>query len=270
MPSTYIVTRYACWDSYSETPSHLRSKLESVNTEHAGYCPTLLGHTDPVSTEVAKPPRGALLVEDTTSMRTLLAAALTNAGFEVESCASANEAIKMFAKCDPDVLIADIDLGDRPNGVELATILRAQAPYLGVVFVTNYSSTKAFERTITPPHGYALLQKNLIDSTDRLIEVVESALNDAAISRVVKSEDPGDVLSRLTPSQLEIVRFIAAGLTNAEIAERRKSTLRAVERLITRTFEVMELNDDPHRNPRVVATNIYTRIFGYPDSKSCE
>lgn len=198
-------------------------------------------------------------------MRTLLAAALTNAGFDVESCASANEAIKMFAECDPDVLIADIDLGDRPNGVELATILRAQAPYLGVVFVTNYSSTKAFERTITPPPGYALLQKDLLRSTDQLIVVVESALNDAINSKVIIQNDPDeDPFLKLTSSQLEIVRLLAAGLTNAQIAELRGSTMRAVERIVTRTFETLGVNDDPKRNPRVVVTNLYTKTFGYP------
>jgi DNA-binding NarL/FixJ family response regulator len=197
-------------------------------------------------------------------MRTLLAAALESFGFDVVACATANDAIKAFGPFDPDLLLADIDLGDRPNGVELATILRAQAPYLGIVFVTNYSSTRAFERTISPPSGYAFLQKNLIDSTDRLMEVVESALNDAVASRVVISEEPGNELNKLTPTQLELVRLMAAGLTNSQIAERRGSTLRAVERLITRTFEILDLNDDPQHNPRVLATNLYTRAFGYP------
>ena len=232
--------------------------------EHRWNFRAAVGDTGVVLTDYGRPRRQALLVEDTTPLRALMAAALESAGFGVVACASASEAIKAFGKHDPDVLIADIDLGDRPNGVELATILRAQAPYLGVVFVTNYSSTKAFERTISPPAGYAFLQKDLLDSTDRLIEVVESALNDAAAPRVVIGDGADQVLNRLTPTQLEMLRLMAAGLTNAEIAERRSSSLRAVERLITRTFEVLELNDDPVRNPRVTATNLYTRAFGYP------
>lgn len=211
------------------------------------------------------PRRTALVVEDTAPLRTLMAVSLESLGFDVVACSSAPEAIKAFGHCDPDVLIADIDLGDRPNGVELATILRAQAPYLGVVFVTNYPSTRAFERTITPPPGYAFLQKDLLDSADRLMEVIESALDDAAAPRIVISDDARHPLNRLTPAQLEMVRLMAAGLTNGEIAERRDSSLRAVERLITRTFEVLEINDDPQHNPRVVATNLYTRAFGYPD-----
>ncbi len=205
-----------------------------------------------------------LLVEDTAALRTLLSSALTSSGFQVTACASANDAIKAFPKTDPDVLIADIDLGDRPNGVELATILRAQAPYLAVVFVTNYPTTKAFERTIAPPPRYALLQKDLLESTDQLIDVVESALNDADDPKVIMQDDPDHPFLKLTASQLEIVRLLAAGLTNAQIAERRGSTLRAVERMVTRAFETLGLNDDPRHNPRVVVANLYTKTFGYP------
>lgn len=215
-------------------------------------------------TEHPRVVRRALLVEDVTPMRTLLAAALEGAGFSVVACSTSNQAIKAFGRFDPDVLIADIDLGDRPNGVELATILRAQAPYLGIVFVTNYPSAKAFERTISPPPGYAFLQKDQLDSTDRLVEVVESALDDAAAPRVVIADDATNVLNRLTANQLELLSLMAAGLTNAEMAQRRGSTVRAVERLVTRIFEVLELNDDPARNPRVIATNLYTRAYGYP------
>lgn len=208
--------------------------------------------------------RSALVVEDSTSLRTLLTSTLTNAGFKVTACASANEALKAFRRNDPDVLIADIDLGTRPNGVELATILRAQAPYLGIVFLTNYPSTKAFERTISPPSNYAFLQKDLMTTSEKLIEVIESSLDDAAGEKVILSNDSSTPLSRLTPTQLEIVGLIAAGLTNSEIAERRNATLRSVERIVSRVFEELEINDNPQHNPRVVVTNLYTRTFGYP------
>ena len=208
--------------------------------------------------------RSALVVEDSTSLRALLAATLTSAGFKVTDCATANEAIKAFRRNDPDVLIADIDLGSRPNGVELATILRAQAPYLGIVFLTNYPSTKAFERTISPPSNYAFLQKDLMTTTQTLLEVIESALDDTSREKVVLSKDKLNPLNALTATQIEIVRLIAAGLTNSEIADRRDATLRSVERIVSRIFELLGINDDPQHNPRVIVTNLYTRTFGYP------
>lgn len=235
-----------------------------AKTDHLPCSCPWVGHTRIVITERTPVARRALLVEDTTPVRTLLAATLEGAGFEVVACASSSEALKSFGRFDPDVLIADIDLGDRPNGVELATILRARAPYLGVVFVTNFPSLAAFERTIPPPPHYAFLQKDLLDSADRLIEVVNSALDDSVKSRVIAGGEGDRVLDRLTPMQMEILGLIAAGFTNAEIAQRRGSSLRAVERLVTRVFEVLGLNDDPQHNPRVVATNLYTQALGYP------
>ena len=213
------------------------------------------------------PLRRAMIVEDSTALRTLLATALESAGFTVCAAASSSRAIRMFGKADPDVLIADIDLGDRPNGVELATILRAQAPYLGIVFLTNFTSARAFERTITPPPGYAFLQKDLLDSTDRLLEVVESVLVDGQTPRVISPEAGASPLSALTAQQLEVVRMMASGMTNAQIAEARSTSLRAVERLVTRIFEAAGLGDDRHGNPRVNLVNLYTRSYGYPEGR---
>lgn len=219
---------------------------------------------DTWSVAQARLQRSALVVEDSNSLRALLASTLSNVGFLVTACANANEALKSFRKNDPDVVITDIDLGSRPNGVELATILRAQAPYLGIVFLTNYPSTKAFERTISPPANYAFLQKDLLTSTETLLQVIESALDDASKQKLVLTKDASNPLNVLTSTQLEIVRLIAAGLTNAEIADRREATLRSVERIISRIFELLEINDNPHQNPRIVVTNLYTRTFGYP------
>jgi len=213
----------------------------------------------------SRPARGVLLVEDQTPIRTLLAEALERAGFEVTACASSKTALAAFTKSDPDLLIADIDLGSRPNGVELATILRAKAPYLGLLFITNYPSIRAFERTITPPERYAFLQKDLLDSTDRLLEVVESALTDVAEPKQSIAPIEESLIFSLTPTQLEILRAIASGLTNNEIAHRRGSSLRAVEKMVARIFEALGLSDDAGTNPRVIATNLYTRTYGYPE-----
>ena len=212
-----------------------------------------------------RPTRKVLLVEDQTPVRTLLAEALERSGFEVTACSSPKAALVAFTKSDPDLLIADIDLGSRPNGVELATILRTKAPYLGLVFITNYPSIRAFERTITPPDRYAFLQKDLLDSTDRLLEVVESALSDMEAPHQEVAPVGESPIFSLTATQLEILRAIAAGLTNAEIAQRRHSSLRAVEKMVARTFDALGLSDDTGSNPRVVAANLFTRTYGYPD-----
>ena len=212
-------------------------------------------------TDVDRPHRSVLVVEDQAALRTLIAATLEQANFEVTACGSAAEAVAAFGKADPDVLLSDIHLGGKPDGVDLANILRAKAPYLGLVFFTSFPAHLAFKKTVTPPSDYAFLHKDHLTSIETLTEAIESALDDSRPA-LRYGQDSAEELSNLTKSQLELVKLMAAGLSNAEIAEYRGSSLRSVERLINRTFEVLGLGDFSG-NSRVAAANMYTQHYGY-------
>ena len=212
-------------------------------------------------TDVDRPHRSVLVVEDQAALRTLIAATLEQANFTVTACGSAAEAVAAFGKADPDVLLSDIHLGGKPDGVDLANILRAKAPYLGLVFFTSFPAHLAFKKTVTPPSDYAFLHKDHLTSIETLTEAIESALDDSRPA-LRYGQDSAEELSNLTKSQLELVKLIAAGLSNAEIAEYRGSSLRSVERLINRTFEVLGLGDFSG-NSRVAAANMYTQHYGY-------
>ena len=133
-------------------------------------------------------PRTVLLVEDHPLMRALVERSLQDDGFLVESVSSSRRAIREFDAIDPDVLVTDIDLGDRPNGVKLATLLRAQAPYLGVVFLTNYSSLDAMESKVTPPEHAAFVHKGSIDDAGQLRQAIDSALDDSQDALVLSAK----------------------------------------------------------------------------------
>ncbi len=126
------------------------------------------------------PVRHALIVEDNASLRALIAGAVTSMGFEVEAVRDAKAALLAFSKGDPDLLIADIDLGSRPNGVELAHILRAQAPYIGVVFLTHYPNPAAAAHHMVLPERSAFLNKSMLTDLSELAECIESSLSDQA------------------------------------------------------------------------------------------
>ncbi len=79
----------------------------------------------------------------------------------------------MFAAVDPDVLVTDIDLGTRPNGVELAHVVRSLSPGCAIVFLTNYPSEAAFSEL---PAGSTFVNKSSLDSVDGLINAVNSTL----------------------------------------------------------------------------------------------
>jgi DNA-binding NarL/FixJ family response regulator len=208
--------------------------------------------------------RTALVVEDHALMRALVSDALTHAGFAVHARSSATEAIADFDTIDPDVLITDIDLGERPNGIELATIVHARAPHTAVVFLTNYPRTAAGNGRSELASRASFVNKAAIDSVDDLVRVVEETLAERPVTVGTDDSAAEARIAALSRTQLDTLRRIALGWSNVEIARQRGTSIRALERTVTRTYEALGLTNDAAVTPRVAATNLYVRVFGPP------
>ena len=197
-------------------------------------------------------------------MRVLIAAVLESAGFEVLSAPSAHVALELLEEYDPDVLVTDIELGSRPDGVELARIARQLAPHLGVVFVTSFPrAAHAPARDAIP--GAVYVDKTQLASPDDLVVALEQALrarSDQPMAASASTELP-EGIGALTEHQRRVLSLIAAGLSNAEIAARTDATVRAVERTVSRVFDTLGVSRVTAVNPRVVAANEYNRLFGH-------
>jgi DNA-binding NarL/FixJ family response regulator len=210
--------------------------------------------------------REVLLVEDHALTRTLLTETLEHAGFAVVAVADAHEALLAFSESDPDLLLTDIDLGSAPGGIELAAALKALAPHLAIVFLSNYASAAHATEGVRMPPGSAFVSKTELESTSVLLDAVEAVLRD----RTPESGNPllasGNPLAGLTRKQLRILRRLAEGWSNAEIAAQEEMTASALEKLMTRMFASLGLRHDSRVNSRVVATRMYIEAFGPPRS----
>lgn len=207
-----------------------------------------------------------LVVEDHALMRSLVADAFRQRGFEVTAAGSAPEALAALGQSDPDLLVTDIDLGERPNGVELATIVRERAPHVAVVFLSNLSREAAASRAKGTVADASFVNKAAVESVDELVDAAEAVLADRPVSRDRAPSGPRDALLRLTETQLETARLLAAGLTNAEIARRRGISVRAVEKSIERIFSTLGLSTEEGTAPRVATATLYVSTFGDPSS----
>lgn len=210
--------------------------------------------------------RRALLVEDHAPLRIMLQAVLADSDFEVLAVNNARMALRSFDRFDPDLLVADVELGERPNGIELAEILRSQAPYLGVVFITDYPATRVDAMTRAALHGSAFVDKGAIESMAVIVDAAESALDDGQTPVVVLSSATDPRIRALTHDQLDLLRLIAIGYSNATIAQVRGCTIRGVERLVNRTFAALGLKETTNSNSRVLATRMYIQAFGLPSA----
>lgn len=206
--------------------------------------------------------RTALVVEDHALTRTLLATALKSAGFEAVAVSNSPDAVAAFQRVDPDVLITDVDLGSVPSGLELASILKALAPHLAVLVLSNYASSAQLPGGRVPD-GAAFLSKTELESTKTLLDAVEAVLRDQP-TRSSPQSRRSEPLAGLTRRQLHLLRRMAEGWSNAEIAEREDMSVSAVEKATTRMFTSLGLRDDARRNARVVAVRMFIEAYGPP------
>lgn len=208
--------------------------------------------------------RRVLVVEDHALMRSLVIDAFAQRGFDATGAADAPAALELAATTDPDLLVTDIDLGRRPNGVELATILQQRAPHVAVMFLSNLSRDAAAAEARATVANASFVNKGAVESVEELVDAAEAVLAGRPAAREHAGTDARSRLLGLTTAQLETTRLLAAGLSNAEIARRRNVTVRAVEKSVERVFAALGLAGGEGTTPRVAAATLYTATFGDP------
>ncbi len=79
-----------------------------------------------------------LVVEDEFLIRMTLTEALSDEGFDVVEAASAEEALALIAGAGPfALLLTDLQLGGKGDGIALARAVREREPDMPVIFMTG-------------------------------------------------------------------------------------------------------------------------------------
>lgn len=205
-------------------------------------------------------PRHVLVVEDEPLLRDLIARSLENAGFVVTTAASAADAKRAVKTADPDALLLDIELGPGPNGFDLAEVISRQRPDIGIVFLTNLPDPRFGGRSSkSVAKNQAYIRKSAIDSGAELIQALEAVLRDRITHDYRHDLASNRPLAQLSQRQLDTLRLVAEGKTNVQISQIRGTSVRAVESMLQRIFELLDINPS-ESNPRVLAVSKYHAI----------
>jgi len=199
-----------------------------------------------------------LIVEDETFSQTMLSMSVQALGFEVVGvCATAAEALGFAQQRTMEVALLDLDLGPGPSGIDIAYALREAIPHLGVVFLTSFSDPRLKdpgERAL--PVGSRFMVKSRLKDAEDLRHV----LLDARHSPLRNVRIDMDA-TNLTAMQVEVLRLIAAGESNAQIAKRQGVSEKAIERTAQRISETLGLTDSTG-NRRVLLSRAYAQLTG--------
>lgn len=197
-----------------------------------------------------------IVVDDDSFTRTTVSAALRAQGIEVVATA---DGIAQAVAVNPaafDCAVIDLDLGAGPNGIDLAFALRRANAEVGIVILTSFSDPRLLAASVKePPPGSAyVVKQSLTDIGILATAVTGTAMGASAPSSMVKVD--------LTDAQVETLRLLAYGLSNAEIARVRVVTEKSVEQAVKRVAVALGIDSTREANQRVALARAYFELTG--------
>jgi DNA-binding NarL/FixJ family response regulator len=144
----------------------------------------------------------------------------------VGEAASEAEAEAVVRATEPDVVLLDLKLsaGSEFEGLSLCGKLSSAYPDLGLLVLTTFLDEDLVVRAVRAgARGYVVKD---VDTTElvraiRAISAGESAFDSRSAAAVVRSmSGRGETRQQLTDREVEVLRLLAAGLSNNKIGEK--------------------------------------------------
>jgi DNA-binding NarL/FixJ family response regulator len=187
----------------------------------------------------------ALLVEDDAGWRGLLGELLQDAGYTPRACSSYVEAAGYLRRARPALAVIDLSLAsslahDNLDGFRLLDGL--QRGGVPVIVVSGYADPERIARAYDQQRIFACLEKQAFDRKT-FLQTVHSAAG-------AGPADP--VLTSLTEREREVLRLLARGMTNKEIAVALTITPNTVKRHLKSLFAKLDVNTRSAASARAI------------------
>lgn len=195
-----------------------------------------------------------LIVDDHLPFRAGLRALLESTAdvTVVGDVGSGDEAILLAAKLQPDVILMDIQMSAM-NGIEATRRILITSPHIAILILTMFEDDDfVFAALRAGARGYLLKGTMKAD----LLRAIQSVANGEAIvgagiarrlmSYFAEVKKPAALLyafPELTEREREVLRMIANHLTNSEIAEKLRISLKTVRNHVSNIFNKLQVVD---------------------------
>ena len=172
-------------------------------------------------------PIKVVVVDDQTLFRSVLARMLESDPRVrvVGQARDGNEAIEEARTKRPNVVLMDLQM-PRLDGAEATRLLLREVPEATVLALSAYADNAMVDRAIA--NG----AKSFIEKDVTFEEILERIIEAAPKSSVARQRSKTD----LTARELEMVRQVAAGLSNKQIARRLALSEKTVRNHLSRAF----------------------------------
>ncbi len=164
----------------------------------------------------------------------------------------------------PDAVVTDIRMppGHHMEGIEAAHDIRREHPGVGVVVLSQHTDeTYAFALLRDGTDGLAYLLKDRLGDLDELLRALRAVVDGGSVIDPVvvqslvarRSRLAQSPVASLTPREVDVLREMAQGKTNARIEQALHLSASSVEKHVTSIFAKLGLAEEPvHRRVAAV------------------
>lgn len=162
----------------------------------------------------------------------------------VADASSGVEAIQQFRSHLPDVTLMDLQMPEM-SGLDAIIAIRGEFPEAKIIVLTTYSGDVQVLRALKAgARAYLLkntLHKNLLETIRAVNSGKKTLSPEASFELAEHATDDA-----LTPSEVEVLRLIAAGNANKQIADLLSITEETVKGRVKNILSKLNANDRTH------------------------
>ncbi len=192
-----------------------------------------------------------LVVDDQTLFRTGLTSLLAeDPRVEVVGQAvDGADAVKQAVKLKPDVVLMDLKM---PNldGIEATRQIVEQVPSTGVLVLTTFEAdSQVIQALKAGASGYVLKDSSAAAIVSSVLAVISgervmaSAVANRVLDMLTGTATPKEFYDGLTNREIEILKLLANGMANKQIAYRLKISEKTVRNHVSNMYEKLGIYD---------------------------
>jgi DNA-binding NarL/FixJ family response regulator len=169
----------------------------------------------------------------------------------VGTAENGKEAVEIAGKLMPDIVLMDLKMPVM-NGIEATRAIRAAYPEIKVLVLTTYDHDEwLFDAIRAGASGYLLKDARREDIINAIKGTFESKtfIDPKVAGKVLKQAAdrqihiPSEITSKITKRELDVLRLIAKGFSNTEIARKLHLSEGTIRNHVSAIFTKLQVND---------------------------
>lgn len=172
-------------------------------------------------------PLRVVLADDDVLFREGLGSLLTRSGFEVVGLVGdGSDLLRRARALQPDLVLVDIRMppGHSNEGLEIARVLRAEFPEMGIVVLSAYVEVSDAMELLAGGRRIGYLLKDQVTDVGEFVDTLKriakggSVVDPTLVQELLSARRKDDPLAELTSREREVLALMAEGRSNAGIA----------------------------------------------------